>query len=455
MRLQSSRLDDRYELRRLLGTGPVGQVWESYDHQLGRDVAVKVFHAHLAADEAFRARVRLAARHASTVRHPNAVAVQDVGGDGRFVVMDRVDGWSLRRLLDSRGPLPIHQAVTLAIGACSALAAAHAAGVLHGGLKPENLFLTADGQVSVSDFAIASAALVIGLPEAAPYRSPELAQAGRADDRSDLYALGCCLYEATTGRAPRSSMNPANIPTDLRAVVTKALAEHPNDRYQTPMEFRRALQRVLPQGPDGPVRTALEPRTRSRRPRRPRPLAAVLAVGLACAVAVTMLAILRPGARSTPSAAPGTTRQVREFVRQAPSVVGATELLAMRELRQAGVSVKVRRVRHQQVARGRVVSTSPPAGTPLRADQTVELTISNGSGPVTVADLIALIDADPAAAGRRAPRFRGRLVRLDTLPAPRRQLERAELLAIARAGATNGDFTPSFSAAAVEVLGRR
>jgi serine/threonine protein kinase len=152
-------LADRYQLSRKLGAGPVGEVWEARDLVLGQPVAVKVVHDHLAAVEAFRARFRSLAREAARVQHPNVAAVHDVDEDGNFVVTELVAGPSARQLLAEQGTLPLETATRLAAGACSALSAAHATGVLHRGLKPENLLAIPDGGVKVTDFGVAGAGL--------------------------------------------------------------------------------------------------------------------------------------------------------------------------------------------------------------------------------------------------------------------------------------------------------
>jgi eukaryotic-like serine/threonine-protein kinase len=483
-------LTDRYQLLRKLGAGPVGEVWEGHDLVLGQPVAVKVVHDHLAADQAFRDRLRSRARDAARVQHPNAVGVHDVDEGGRFVVMELVEGPSARRLLAERGPLPAGTATRLAAGVCSALSAAHAAGVLHRGLKPENLLVSPDGGVKVSDFALAQAGPTPG-QAAVRYLAPEELATGQVDDRSDLYALGCCLYELVCGRPPFDGPTPfavasahvnerprqprsirPDIPEALEAVIARALAKHPNNRFQTPAELRQALQ--LAAGPPRPAPAAPRPAPLAPArapapagtgdpPGRRRLLATLLLVGLVAGVVAVLVATRPPGGPPSPGATPGSTAQrpasavspATSLPQLVPVVAGATQAEATERLHHAGMPPgTIRRVRSDKVPDGHAIGTRPPAGETLPPGERVTLLVSSGAAPSSVTDLIALIDANPRAAGPRAPTFRKRLAGLDDLDGRRRQAELADLLAIARAGADNGDFSPGFSAAAVRVLRR-
>jgi eukaryotic-like serine/threonine-protein kinase len=508
---ESTVLADRYQLRRPLGAGPVGEVWEGRDLVLGQPVAVKLAHDHLVADAAFRERLPALATAAARVRHPSVVAVHDLDEGGRFVVMELVEGHSLRRLLAERGALDAETAIRVGTGAAAALSAAHAAGVLHRGLKPENLLVTADGGIKVTDFAVTAAAPSPDLA-GTRYLAPEELQTGRGDDRSDLYALGCCLYEMATGqppfdgptafavaaghlserpRQPRSIR--ADIPEKLEAVIATALAKDPGDRFQTPTELRRALQRaaarpepleadtaeplvaVAPSSATGvlappatpaasggpaPAHGPAEGDGQTTAPPanggpggRNRLLVALAAIGLIAGLAALPVASrpFRQAATPRPASAVSAATSPVPLV---PQVAGATPADAVARLHHAGTPAgAVRRVRSDEVRRGRVVGTRPPAGSGLRPGQRVTLLVSAGAGPTSVAELVALIDANPGAAGPRATTYRGRLTGLDDLRGRRRQAELADLLGIARAGAGNGDFTPRFSAAAVQVLG--
>jgi eukaryotic-like serine/threonine-protein kinase len=273
-------LAERYELSEQLASGGMTSVWRGHDRVLGRDVVVKVLHPELAADADFRARFHEEAVNAARLTHPNIVSLYDTGEQGTiaYIVMELVNGPTLREALGRHGPLPPSNAARLAREVAAALDYAHQAGVCHGSLKPTNILLADDGTVKVADFSIARAATeddpsrtgeVLGIDG---YLAPEVASGENADGRADVYGLGACLYEMLTGRPPdadpASAIPPravrAGVPRDLDAIVRQAMAVDPDARFQTVQAMATALSRPaaaagaprdlheLPPAPTGP-----------------------------------------------------------------------------------------------------------------------------------------------------------------------------------------------------------
>ena len=263
-------LAGRYVLRGLLGSGGMADVELAHDEVLDRQVAVKILHARYSDDPSFIERFRREARIAASLNHPNMVAVYDTGeSDGRpFIVMEYVAGRTLRDVLRTEGVLP-SRALEIAREAALALHAAHERGLIHRDVKPGNIMIADDGMVKVTDFGIARAmhtetvtqtAAVFGT---AAYIAPEQAQGAQVDARTDVYALGCVLYEMLTGRQPFAAdsavalaykhiSEPAVPPTRLNpkvtapmeAVVLKAMAKAPAERYATARAMADDISRV-------------------------------------------------------------------------------------------------------------------------------------------------------------------------------------------------------------------
>jgi eukaryotic-like serine/threonine-protein kinase len=261
---------DRYEVGRLLGAGGMAEVFEGRDRLLARRVAIKVLQAQFARDPSFLIRFKREAQAAASLSHPNIVGVYDTGSeDGtHFIVMEYVDGRTLKDVIRAEGPLYPERAAEICADVCSALAAAHARGLIHRDIKPGNVMLTPEGKVKVMDFGIARAttsetitqtAAVVGT---AQYISPEQAQGQTVDYRSDLYSVGCCLYEMLTGTVPFTGATPVaiayrhvredptpprmlnpDVPRPLEAICLKAMAKLPDNRYQTAAELHDDLER--------------------------------------------------------------------------------------------------------------------------------------------------------------------------------------------------------------------
>ncbi|MFC9795125.1 Stk1 family PASTA domain-containing Ser/Thr kinase [Streptomyces sp. NPDC127584] len=272
------RLGGRYELGSVLGRGGMAEVYLGQDTRLGRTVAVKTLRADLARDPSFQARFRREAQSAASLNHPAIVAVYDTGEDYvdgvsiPYIVMEYVDGSTLRELLHSGRKLLPERTLEMTVGILQALEYSHRAGIVHRDIKPANVMLTRTGQVKVMDFGIARAmgdagmtmtqtAAVIGT---AQYLSPEQAKGEQVDARSDLYSTGCLLYELLTVRPPfigdspvavayqhvrEEPQPPSNfdheITPEMDAIVLKALVKDPDYRYQSADEMRADIEACL------------------------------------------------------------------------------------------------------------------------------------------------------------------------------------------------------------------
>ena len=355
-------LSDRYELGPELGHGGMARVLRGTDRQLGRHVAIKVLSPPYDRDQAFVERFRREAHAAARLNHPSIVAVYDTGSDDgtHYIVTELVEGETLAELLERGGSLPSQQAVDISTEITRALAAAHARGVVHRDVKPGNVMLTPDGRVKVVDFGIARAAgvesgtrsgLVLG---SAPYLSPEQARGEPGDERSDIYALGCVMYEMLTGQPPFTADTPVatlylhvheqapppssvgEVPADIEAIVLRCLEKDPAARFQSATELEHALAAVdnsnstmpLPEGSldtTAPVER-VRPSRVSRRPPRDRRMWWLVAGLAALVLLVTWAAFAFSDGTTLREAA---KRGARDSQSPSPSVTPTSEALTV------------------------------------------------------------------------------------------------------------------------------
>lgn len=262
-------LNNRYQLEKRLGSGGMAVVYQGRDLTLERSVAIKVLRQDFSDDPAFKERFRQEAKAAANLSHPNIVTVHDFGLDAKrlFIVMEQVPGVTLKDLIEQRGRLSIHRAISLMVQACAGIGYAHRAGLVHCDVKPQNMLVTPDQRLKVTDFGIARALASIPADEitdvvwgSPQYFSPEQAAGNAPSPASDVYGLGVILYELVTGRLPflaNSSkelakmhreieplpprqINP-EISADLERILLKVLAKEPSARYRTADQLGRVL----------------------------------------------------------------------------------------------------------------------------------------------------------------------------------------------------------------------
>ena len=274
--LTGELIDGRYQLLRQVANGGMASIYEAIDTRLDRKVAVKIMHSHLAQDEAFVSRFIKEAKAAAALSHPNIVAVQDQGWNQNgvpavFLVMELIEGHTLREYLSERGRFEIKDAINYLTPILSALAAAHALGIVHRDIKPENILISKEGRIKIADFGLARGELIGSTMTAessvilgsVSYLSPEQVQRGIADSRSDVYAAGIVAYEMLTGEKPFSAESPIQIaymhvneeiphlrskrkeiPQALDELIASATAKNPDERPRTAGEFLDKLQQI-------------------------------------------------------------------------------------------------------------------------------------------------------------------------------------------------------------------
>ncbi|UNS97952.1 Stk1 family PASTA domain-containing Ser/Thr kinase [Streptomyces tubbatahanensis] len=445
------RLGGRYELGSVLGRGGMAEVYLAQDTRLGRTVAVKTLRVDLARDPSFQARFRREAQSAASLNHPAIVAVYDTGEDYvdgvsiPYIVMEYVDGSTLRELLHSGRKLLPERSMEMTTGILQALEYSHRNGIVHRDIKPANVMLTRTGQVKVMDFGIARAmgdsgmtmtqtAAVIGT---AQYLSPEQAKGESVDARSDLYSTGCLLYELLTVRPPFVGDSPVavayqhvreepqppsafdpEISPATDAIVMKALVKDPDYRYQSADEMRADIEACLdgqpvaatamgagyPGYPEDQPTTALhaqEPQTSMLPPMRAddggyydeqrgrrkgkNPLSTIL---LALAVILVLVGAIFIGRALF--ASPDNQAEV-------PNVAGLSQSEATQQLENTGLKATKGQSEFCDEKKGTVCKTDPGMGESVDADSTVSLIMSKGprdQAPREVPDVKGEVFAD-------------------------------------------------------------
>ena len=378
--------DGRYTVGQMIGTGGMADVYLGLDTRLNREVAIKVLRRDLAKDPAFVARFRKEALAAGGLNHPGIVAVYDSGEENNspYIVMELVSGQTLRQKLQA-GQLPLSTSLEIIKGILQALDYSHNKGIIHRDIKPSNIMITDSGDIKVMDFGIARATDDIGatltntwnVVGTAQYLSPEQATGEMADGRSDLYSLGCLMYELLTGRppftgdtpvsvayqhvssplTPASQINPA-LDTNLDQMLEVVLAKDPNNRYQDAIAMLEDLEHVIKGEPVTTKIKKIFPR---------RKLFTSLTV-VAAGIALLALGYFI----STPS-----TVSIK-----VPNVVGLTEVDARALLKDFNINIE--RAPDAKIPLDRVASQLPLATSDAAAGSSVTLTISEGPGNTTV-----------------------------------------------------------------------
>jgi serine/threonine-protein kinase len=441
-------IDGRYRVISRLGSGGMADVYLAQDQLLGRDVAVKVLHHHFAEDQEFVERFRREASSAAALSHPNIVAIFDRGewNGTYYIAMEYVAGRTLKTIVREHGALDPATAIEIVVQILRAARFAHRRGVIHRDLKPHNVILDEEGRARVTDFGIARAGasdmtLTGSIMGTAQYLSPEQAQGLAVSAASDLYSIGVILYELLTGvvpfegetavaiafkqvsaePTPPSALNPA-LPHTLDAVVLRALAKDPAQRYADADELIAALEHererlpalsgapaaavpaghvhhaqpppspyggagslLLAQPGTGEYELAGTPPPDDRRRRRRRALLWALVVVLVAGAAVLAVVLTQSSKSVT-----------------VPSVIGQTEQAAGATLRAAELVPAPSLAPSASVRSGLVISQTPAAGTMAKKGARVSIVVSEGPRTVPLMDVTGLTEAKAAAELRKA-----------------------------------------------------
>jgi serine/threonine-protein kinase len=452
--LTGELIDDRYQLTALLATGGMATIYSAIDTRLDRKVAVKIMHPHLAQDEDFVGRFIREAKAAASLSHPNIVAVQDQGWNQSgvpavFIVMELVEGHTLRDYIYERGKLTVDDALSFIEPVLSALAAAHNVGIIHRDIKPENILISKEGRVKIADFGLArgnmlgttmtaESSVILG---SVSYLSPEQVQRGVADSRSDVYAAAIVIFEMITGEKPFAGDNPIQIaymhvnekipllsskvkgvPEALESLVARATSTNPDERPRDAGEFLTELERV--RGEIDPKRKQMSlqldlPIAPIREEVRDKSRAAKRAEAAKSAQATEIVTPMTENTGSTKKDRAEERRRVSKRVRRnriialalavsvgvtgwwivlgpgakvaVPSVIGASVDKANSLLTPLGLKSEViERVYSEEDPEGLIIAQNPVGGDKTEPNGTVNLTVSKGPERYTVPQLVGL-----------------------------------------------------------------
>ena len=388
-------LGERYELGAMIGTGGMADVYLAQDVRLNRQVAIKILRSDLARDPSFVTRFNKEALSVAALNHPGIVSVYDSGkedspsGAMPYIVMEYVEGKTLREIVNKGERFALNRAVEIAEGILIALQYSHKNGIIHRDIKPGNIMITDNGDVKVMDFGIARALADTGatmtstwnIIGTAQYLSPEQATGTQADARSDLYSVGCLLYELLAGRPPFTGDTPVAIAYQhvsapltpiteiqesldpaLNAFFSIALAKDANERYQSANAMLKDLKKLI----KGEGITTQIPK--QLRNEKARSKVAALSIALILLVGGVSYFIFNPNQSAV--------------TRVLPNVVGLTEAQARQEL--AGLTITIQRAPDPRIPKDRVASQLPLATIRVSDGSAVTLTISDGPGDAIV-----------------------------------------------------------------------
>ena len=449
--LTGELIDNRYLLQRQIASGGMATIYAGLDTRLDRPVAVKIMHAHLANDEAFVSRFIKEAKATAALSHPNIVSIQDQGWNeggppAVFLVMELVEGSTLRDYLNEKGSLTVEQTFQLITPVLSALSAAHRIGIIHRDIKPENILISKDGRIKVADFGLArnitmgqtmtaESSVVLG---SVSYLSPEQVQRGVADARSDIYAVGIVLFEMLTGSKPYSGETPiqiayrhvndripniqtikSEIPTSIAELVYEATAPNPDQRPKNAEDLLNKLREIQAQIDPKRRQMSLEldlPPIVNKKNKRGK-VSVTSALG-GIKEKTSQLISTKPINISKPEDSIRTKkRKVSRRVRRnriialfllialifgsyqilnagkisVPSLVGMSQGEAKNDLKNLGLSIQVvEEVFSEDVAKGKIIATKPGGGGKISPAGTVGLIVSKGQERIIVPTLNGL-----------------------------------------------------------------